>query len=125
MKNVDSWLELAQYDLETARAMMATGRYLYVLFCCQQTLEKALKALIAKQTNEFPPRTHSLMRLAGITTLELTDEQGCLFADLSNYYISTRYTETVQCLSENITKTVAGNFLEQTEKALKWIRSMI
>ena len=125
MKSMDGWLELAAYDLETARAMMSTGRYLYVLFCCQQTLEKTLKALVAKQSNEFPPRTHSLMRLADIIPLELADDQQYLFRQLSTYYISTRYTETVQQLSAKITKEVARDFLEQTEKAQQWIRSMM
>ncbi len=104
---------------------MSTGRYLYVLFCCQQTLEKTLKALVAKQTDEFPPRTHSLMRLADIISLELTDDHQYLFRELSTYYISTRYTQTIEQLSEKITKKAAHDFLEQTEKAQQWIRSMI
>ncbi len=37
------WHELAQYDLGTADAMLSAGRYLYVLFCCQQAIEKHLK----------------------------------------------------------------------------------
>lgn len=49
------WLEQGTYDLETARAMLASGRYLYVLFCCQQAVEKTLKALIVHRTGEFPP----------------------------------------------------------------------
>jgi HEPN domain-containing protein len=32
------WAERARYDLETARAMRESGRYLYVFFCCQQAL---------------------------------------------------------------------------------------
>ncbi|MEW6185460.1 MAG: HEPN domain-containing protein [Thermodesulfobacteriota bacterium] len=50
----DRWEEQARYDVDTARAMMESGRYLYVLFCCQQAVEKMLKALIAQRTNEFP-----------------------------------------------------------------------
>ncbi|HNT28701.1 MAG TPA: HEPN domain-containing protein, partial [bacterium] len=37
------WFEIAEYDLETARAMLKTKRYLYVGFMCHQTIEKALK----------------------------------------------------------------------------------
>jgi len=50
------WVDQAQYDLDTARAMLASGRYLYVLFCCQQAVEKALKAAIVRKTGELPPR---------------------------------------------------------------------
>ena len=33
----DYWFELAEYDLETAKAMLTTRRVLYVGFMCQQT----------------------------------------------------------------------------------------
>jgi HEPN domain-containing protein len=45
----EHWLNLAEYDLETARAMLQSGRYLYGTFMCHLTLEKALKGLIAEQ----------------------------------------------------------------------------
>ena len=51
----DQWVERAQYDLETARAMLASGRLLYVLFCCQQAVEKMLKGIIAKRTGPCLP----------------------------------------------------------------------
>lgn len=58
------WAEQARYDLDTAGAMLSSGRYLYVVFCCQQAVEKALKALIVVRTGEMPPRLHNLPRLA-------------------------------------------------------------
>jgi HEPN domain-containing protein len=39
------WLDIAQYDLETANAMFDSGRWLYVVFMCQQALEKLAKGL--------------------------------------------------------------------------------
>jgi HEPN domain-containing protein len=55
------WSEQGNYDLETARAMLQSGRFVYVLFCCQQAVEKMLKGVIAKTTGEMPPRIHNLM----------------------------------------------------------------
>ncbi len=40
----------------TARALLKSRRYLYVLFMCQQALEKLLKAHVTARTGEFPPR---------------------------------------------------------------------
>jgi len=34
------WLETAEYDLETAGAMLNSGRWLYVIFMCQQAIER-------------------------------------------------------------------------------------
>jgi len=47
-KIVSHWVERAEYDLETARSMLDTGRYLYVGYMCQQAVEKALKGIIAQ-----------------------------------------------------------------------------
>jgi HEPN domain-containing protein len=46
-ENVQYWLEIAEYDLETARAMLQTGRYLYIGFMGHQVIEKALKAVVS------------------------------------------------------------------------------
>lgn len=41
---INYWIDMAGYDLDTARAMLQTGRYLYVGFMCYQAVEKSLKA---------------------------------------------------------------------------------
>ena len=54
-KDAKSWIDASRYDLETARALLESRRYLYVLFMCQQSLEKLLKAHVMARTVEFPP----------------------------------------------------------------------
>ena len=68
------WFESAEYDLQTARAMLETRRLLYVGFMCHQTIEKALKpmgytnrACQSGKTYEdfrfFSPSVHLVWRL--------------------------------------------------------------
>ncbi len=38
------WVEMSDYDFDTAKAMLDTKRYLYVAFMCHQVVEKLLKA---------------------------------------------------------------------------------
>lgn len=45
---ISYWVELSDYDIETAEAMFRTRRYLYVGFMCHQTIEKAFKAYFHK-----------------------------------------------------------------------------
>lgn len=40
------WIDLSEYDLETAEAMLVSKRYLYVGFMCHQTIEMALKHIL-------------------------------------------------------------------------------
>lgn len=46
-----NWIATAEYDLETARHMLATGRFLYVVFMCHLALEKLLKAHVPHRSS--------------------------------------------------------------------------
>ncbi len=83
MHNVNHWLEQARYDLDTAHAMLNSKRYLYVVFCCQQAIEKSIKAIILSKTQKFPPRLHNLLRLAEIAEIEIEEDTRAFLGELS------------------------------------------
>jgi HEPN domain-containing protein len=58
------WIEIADYDLETARAMLTSKRYLYVGFMCHQVIEKTIKAYYSSIKEDTPPYSHNLKSLA-------------------------------------------------------------
>jgi HEPN domain-containing protein len=115
---------MAGYDIETARAMMKSGRYLYVLFCCQQSIEKMLKALIALRTKEFPPRVHQLVRLAEVAGIELNLDRAQFLRELSGYYIQSRYPEEIAHMASAADRATAEHVLETTEETFKWLTLM-
>ena len=41
---VQYWLDIANYDIDTAETLQRGGRWLYVAFMCHQVIEKTLKA---------------------------------------------------------------------------------
>lgn len=63
-EKINYWIEIAEYDLKTAKVMRDGKRYLYVGFMCHQSAEKALKALYTKLKNETPPFIHNLLFLS-------------------------------------------------------------
>lgn len=71
-KTIKYWIDLSNYDLETADAMLKTKRFLYVGFMAHQTIEKILKAYFVKIRDEVPLYTHNLLMLAD--KLELKDK---------------------------------------------------
>jgi HEPN domain-containing protein len=60
---VKYWIELSDYDLETAEAMLRSKRFLYVGFMCHQTIEKAFKAYFTFLKSDVAPYSHSLSYL--------------------------------------------------------------
>lgn len=119
------WAERARYDLDTADAMFKAGRYLYVLFCCQQAAEKMLKAVIARRTGELPPRIHNLPRLADVAGIESSHEQVRFLGELSAYYIQSRYPEEIRAAGSTITQELAQEVLGKTERTIEWVLSIL
>lgn len=105
--------------------MLDTGRYLYVLFCCHQAVEKMLKALIAKQTGVLPPRLHNLMRLAEVASLTVPEDTTHLFRRLSDFYILSRYPAELDEIGLTIDPSQAHQTYAATEEALRWLSSIL
>jgi HEPN domain-containing protein len=117
------WAERAQYDLDTADAMFKAERYLYVLFCCQQAVEKALKAVIVKKTGELPPRIHQLVRLVELARVAAEERQVDFLRELSNYYIPSRYPEEAAELGADVAQEDTRRVLAQSREFIQWLNS--
>ncbi len=124
-KDVRSWVDASRYDLDTARAMLGARRYLYVLFMCQQSLEKLLKACVMARTVEFPPRIHNLVRLADLAEFNLAEAEKALLERLSLYYIQSRYPPDIQNLTRKVSRSLALDHLAQTEFLWKRLRRQL
>ena len=120
------WLERVKYDIDTADAMYATGRYIYTVFMCQQALEKSFKALIALKGMEILP-IHNLRRLAEITEVvdELSPVDFKKIDFLSQYYLAARYKEDIEELSIQITADTANEYLTFSKEKIEWLTRKI
>lgn len=103
--------------------MLASGRYLYVLFCCQQAVEKALKAVIVSRTGKLPPRMHNLLRLAEVAGIESGPGPVRFLGELSAYYIQSRYPEAIRAAGSTVSRDLASEVVQQTEQIIQWILS--
>lgn len=118
------WLELSDYDIITAQAMLETQRLLYVGFMCHQAIEKILKAYCSEKTNEQPPYTHNLTRLAEISGISqlLSPGQFELIDTLEPLNIEARYPSYKERLLKSLTKSRCDELITQTKQLQKWIK---
>jgi len=121
--DVKHWIDLSKYDVDTAKAMLESKRYLYVLFTCQQSVEKMLKALIVKNTKSFPPKIHDLVKLLNLAGIDADKEEKEFLAKLNYYYLETRYPRELSEISKQVAKQTAITFFNKTKKTLKWLKS--
>lgn len=120
--DTSNWIALSDYDLETARHMMATGRYLYVVFMCHLALEKMLKAYYVDTKEAIPPRTHDLIYLVKHSGLGLPQVYLEFVGKINNASVPTRYPDDLQQMIAQYPQGVARKYLEDTEEVLNWIR---
>jgi len=92
-RDTENWLASADYDIETASHMLATGRYLYVIFMCHLAVEKLLKAVAAEHQGKAPPRTHDLIYLMKLADVHLSSTRIDFLGKLNNASLPTRYPE--------------------------------
>ena len=120
------WLELAEYDLDTARAMLETRRYLYVGFMCHQVVEKSLKAAVSS-SGKIPPYTHNLSKLAEMSGAyaKMDEGQKDLLDSLEPLNIQARYPEEKDRIFRALDEDRCGRLLDQTRELYQWIRAML
>lgn len=129
MKNdkVTYWIEMSEYDLETAQAMFDTRRYLYVGFMCHQAIEKILKAYWSNVFEEPPLKIHTLSRLASRTGLdnEMTEGQLDFIDTLEPLNIEARYPSYKERLLKSLTPDYCMKLISDTKELHSWIKNKL
>lgn len=123
MGKVEYWIDIAKYDLDTAKAMNDSKRYLYVGFMCHQVMEKALKAYYVSHMDNNPPYTHNLTLLAEKSGIydKMTDEQKDFLDFLEPLNIEARYPTTKEKLLAILNDEKCRELVDRTEGELEWI----
>ena len=100
-------------------------RWVYVVFMCQQSIEKLLKGLYVLYIDDDVARVHSLSRIIGKYADKLPkavdDSLYSLFNRLSAFYLSGRYPEYKERISQSIGSDEAKDLLDKTKEAFRWL----
>jgi HEPN domain-containing protein len=122
------WLDVAEYDLKTAEAMYDSGRYLYVAFMCQQSLEKLAKGLYNFYIDDRVPRVHNisfvLEKVTDLLKIDVTESYLRLFDKLAAIYLQGRYPSFKEEVSKLIDKQEAKRILDQVTEVFKWMLTL-
>jgi len=121
------WIEISDYDLETAEAMLGSKRYLYVGFMCHQTIEKIFKAYFIALKSETAPYSHSLSYLAkqGEFYNSFTEEQRDFIDQIEPLNIEARYPSHKERLLKSLTEDKCTEILKRTKELQQWIKEKL
>jgi HEPN domain-containing protein len=124
-KPAEEWFRQAEYDFETAIAMFETGRYIYTIFMCHLSIEKALKGLYAKKFKEDPPKVHDLIYLVKKTDLTLSPLHQDFLKVLNDLSVPTRYPDEIEKLLKQCKKERTEKLLNPTKELLQWLKERL
>lgn len=114
-KETRKWLDMASYDIETAKHMINTGRYIYVIFMCHLAIEKTLKALIWEVTGKYPPKSHDLIYLAKKASVNFPEREMLnVIGKINNASIVTRYPDDLSRAVTAYPKEVVQEYLQRS-----------
>jgi HEPN domain-containing protein len=123
------WLTDAQYEMDTAEHMFATGCWFYVLFMCQQSIEKLAKGLYGLYFDfNTIPFTHRIelliMPIADKVSLHISQDILGLLADLSKHFPNKQYPDYKQLLSQKVTRYEELRLLNLSREVFAWRQTL-
>jgi len=119
-KQVEHWRQSAEEDWAVAVDLVRDGRSRHGLFFAHLALEKLLKAVICRRTQEMAPKIHNLVRLAELAELRPSLEQRDVLADMNAFHLEGRYPES---LTPEPTQEEAQACLAGAEEVYRWLTS--
>lgn len=124
---IEYWLQIAHYDLVSAKAMLESKRFLYVGFLCHQVVEKCLKAYYWHTQKKEPPYSHNLLLLSEESRFDdlAKGEHLALFNELMPLNIQARYPEDRELLLKSLTHGRCAELYKRTKRFYQWIRRLL
>ena len=121
-KQLEYWKAGSYDDLETAKILIEKDRFLHGLFFCHLVIEKIIKAHVVKQSNDLAPRSHNLIYLSEKSNLLLNEDDEIFLGILMKYQLQGRYPDYNPIVPD---KAIIIDYLNKTEKLLKWLEAKL
>lgn len=123
-REVERLLTQARRDLENAEKSISIAAHEVAAFLCQQSIEKAMKALYAHKRRTRAPATHSLIELGSDLSAPKTLAKA--LATINPDYVMSRYPDAANGVPGHLyTKQMAEERVEAAREVWKWIERQI
>jgi HEPN domain-containing protein len=120
-KQITFWRSSAKEDWDVARQLVANERTRHGLFFAHLALEKIIKAIICRHSQDLAPKLHNLSRLSELAGLTLDTEKMEVLAEMNAFHIEGRYPES---LTKPPAKAEALNYMTRAEEVFQWLTNL-
>ncbi len=120
---INFWASEAEESLHVAEHLFEKKDYSYALFFGHLAVEKILKAVLVKNTNQHVPRSHNLLRLAKEAHIEITDEQKHALIRITAFNLESRYPDYKKEFRKKCTLQFTAMELRKIKEVFIWLKS--
>jgi HEPN domain-containing protein len=120
-KQIAFWRSSAEEDWDVARQLVANERMRHGLFFAHLALEKIIKAIVCKHSQDLAPKLHNLSRLSELAGLTPDTGKIEVLAEMNAFHIEGRYPES---LTKPPTKAEALNYMQRAEEVFQWLMGL-
>jgi HEPN domain-containing protein len=120
---IDFWASEAEESLHVAKHLFEKKDYSYALFFGHLAVEKIIKAVLVKNTNQQVPRSHNLLRLAQEAHMEMTGEQKRTLIRITAFNLESRYPDYKKEFRKKCTLQFTAIELQKIKEVFTWLKS--
>ena len=121
-KQIQYWETGAVEDWQVAVELVEMGRTRHGLFFAHLALEKLLKALVCRATQDLAPRMHALLRLSECAGVDFSEPQRVFLARFDRYQMEGRYPDA---LPVPLDIAAARTELQQAQEMFAWLHQKL
>jgi len=120
------WCDSAAHDIEAMDSLFAAGNYDWSLFIGHLVVEKILKSRWILDNNAyFPPKTHSLDKLARGTKLNFSEQDLMWLVQANDFNLEARYPDFKMEFYKRATKEFAEKNIFKVKEIYKCIQKTL
>lgn len=120
---IDYWVTEAKESLNVAKHLFEKEDFSYALFFGHLAVEKIIKALFVKNTDQQVPRSHNLLRLAKEAQIEITEEHKSALIRITAFNLESRYPDYKKEFRKKCTQQFTKMELEKIKGVFTWLQS--
>jgi len=122
-KIIDFWASEAEESLHVAQHLFEKKDYSYALFFGHLAVEKIIKAVLVKNTDQQVPRSHNLLKLAKEAHIEITEEQKRTLIRITAFNLESRYPDYKKEFRKKCTLQFTAMELQKIKEVFTWLKS--
>ncbi len=125
-EHIEYWKLAADKDWAVVLNLFEKANYPHALFFAHLVLEKLLKAHVVKDNeSDHPPRTHHLIRLAGLSFLDISESDLIFLDKMNDYQLEGRYPDYQFMIFKLCDQPYTKEILDEVEKIRLWLLNQL